>query len=261
MDITQALRDAENALRDFIAATLEKSLGAGWLEKCGVSEEKLKKWDDRKKTEAKRQRSGAVEERGLYYADFYDLKEILKKNWESDFKAVFGDWKTLEVWLTELEKYRDPDAHRRELLPHQKNLVIGISGEIRNQIVRYRSRQESLEDYYPRIESARDSFGNIWTPGSVRAVSTKILLRLNDEVGFVVTASDPKNDELDFGILINNQYPIEWQKSNSFSFRILELSVRKLEVAIYIKSPREYRANDFFDDFVVFYYSVLPPKE
>ena len=40
-----------------------------------------------------------------------------------------GEWKTMEVWLDELEKLRNPDAHRRELLPHQKQLAAGIAGE------------------------------------------------------------------------------------------------------------------------------------
>ena len=70
----------------------------------------------------------------------------------------------MDVWLSELEKLRDPEARRRELLPHQKHLAIGISGEIRNRLIRYRSKQETSEDYYPRIESVRDSLGNIWTP-------------------------------------------------------------------------------------------------
>ena len=69
-----------------------------------------------------------MEERLIYYADFYDLKTILKKNWDTSFADALGDWKTFDVWLTELEKLRDPDAHRRELLPHQKSLIIGISG-------------------------------------------------------------------------------------------------------------------------------------
>ena len=51
----------------------------------------------------------------MYYADFYDLRTILKK-WAGEFSNALGDWKTIEVWLTELEKLRDPDAHRRELL-------------------------------------------------------------------------------------------------------------------------------------------------
>ena len=119
MDTTQALKDTENALRDFIADMLSKSFGQGWEEKCGVSADRVEKWRERKKVEATRQETGVVDERLLYYADFYDLKNILKKHWSAIFSPALGDLKTFDVWLSELEKLRDPDAHRRELLPHQ----------------------------------------------------------------------------------------------------------------------------------------------
>ena len=34
-------------------------------------------------------------------------------------------------------------------------------GEIRTRLIRYRSKLETSEDYFPKIESARDSLGNI----------------------------------------------------------------------------------------------------
>ena len=37
LEVTQALRDAESALRDFIAATLERTQGRDWIDKCGVT--------------------------------------------------------------------------------------------------------------------------------------------------------------------------------------------------------------------------------
>ncbi len=117
IDLTQALKDTENSLKDFIAAILEKEIGADWMEKCGVTAERLKQWQERKDIEEKRQSGGVVEPRLIYYADFYDIKTILKKNWDR-FADAFGEWKTMEVFLAQLETLRDPDAHRRELLPH-----------------------------------------------------------------------------------------------------------------------------------------------
>src|SRR5689334_9692589 len=204
MDVTQALKDAENALRDFISSTLAKKIGSNWEEQTGVPQDRLEKWRERKIVEAKRQDTGVVDERLLYYADFYDLKTILKKHWEGDFKQAFDDWKTLEVFLGELEKLRDPDAHRRELLPHQKHLAIGIGGEIRTRLVRYRSKQETTEDYFPRIESARDSLGNIWVPGqalsSLKTVGTKQALRPGDSIDFVCVASDPVGEAIEYAL-------------------------------------------------------------
>ncbi len=183
MDVTQALADAENTLRDFIGLTLNKQLGADWINKCGVTPERIIIWKGRKDTESKRQQSGVVEERLLYYADFYDISTILKKNWSGDLSEALGEWKTMEIFLKELEKLRDPDAHRRQLMPHQKSLAIGISGEIRSRIVRFRSKRETSEDCFSRLESVRDNLGNIWTYGDNNfGLNTQMLLRPRDSV-------------------------------------------------------------------------------
>ncbi len=263
IDVTQALKDAENSLRDFIAAVLSQSLGPNWLEKSGVSHERLERWKERKATEEKRQESGVVEERLIYYADFYDLKTILKKKWSNEFSTVFGDWKTLEVWLTELERLRDPDAHRRELLPHQKHLALGISGEIRTRIVRYRSQKETVDDCFPRIESARDSLGNVWVykgEDFKKNVSIKMVLRPGDTIDFSVTASDPEDLQLEYGIEVDIQL-IKWQPSCEFQVTITDKHISKLfAVGLCIRSPRLYHASTVFDDKVSFYYQVFPER-
>ena len=145
-DVHQALKEVENSLRDFIAYTLEKRFGPNWIDNCGVSPSRINICHERKATEANRQQTGAVEDRLLYYADFYDLSTILKKHWSDEtvgFSDALGKWKTIEVFLDELEKLRDPHAHQRELLPHQKHLILGLSGEIRNRLIRYRSKMET----------------------------------------------------------------------------------------------------------------------
>src|ERR1022692_4861878 len=109
IEATQAIRDVENLLRDFISGTLEKSFGTDWTEKCGVTPTRIAQWKERKTTEEKRQEGGVVEPRIIYYADFYDLGNMLKKNWEK-FSPALGDLKTVEVYLGELEKMRDPTA-------------------------------------------------------------------------------------------------------------------------------------------------------
>ena len=203
-DISQELKDAENALRDFIAQRLTKSLGTQWIEFCGVTAERIEKWKERKKIEEKRLSStGVVDERLIYYADFYDLRTILKCRWAEDFSEVFGKWKQMEVWLDTLEEMRNPEAHRRELLPHQKHLAAGISGEIRTRIVRSRSQEVSPDAFFPRIESARDNHGNVYF-GDSKSVSTGIVLHPGDELQFVITASDPYGEMVEYGIMSTN---------------------------------------------------------
>ncbi len=84
-DVTQALKDTENALRDFIAVVLRAKLGESWLEYCGISAKKIERWKQHKEDEEKRQESGVVEKRLIYYADFDDLRIILEKHWLGEF--------------------------------------------------------------------------------------------------------------------------------------------------------------------------------
>jgi hypothetical protein len=262
IDITQALKDTENSLRDLITNILSKAFGDDWKEQCGLPPERIQKWKQRKEDEGRRQKGGVVEERLIYYADFYDLKTILSKNW-SRFLPALGEWNVMRVYLGELEKLRDPDAHRRELLPHQKHLAAGIAGEIRTRLIRYRSKEETSEDYFPRIESARDSLGNIWTATSPDPdlCNTKTTLRPGDVVDFLVTASDPLGEELYFALEKGSLGSPTWQTSNTFSVTIEEDDIGDiLRIEISVKSGRNHHAGVCCDQSVSFYYSVLPKK-
>lgn len=263
MDTTQSLRDTENSLRDFIGHILRRKFGEAWVDKCGVTNDRIEVWRQRKIVEEQRQESGVVEERLLYYADFYDLRTILEKHW-SEFADALGDWKTMRVLLSELEKLRDPDAHRRELLPHQKYLAMGIAGEIRTRLIRYRSKQETSEDYFPRIESVRDSLGNIWTPDHPTpfALITRMTLRVGDVLDFVVTASDPLGAELEYNVNINRGDLGPWQKSNTFLLTLSDSHIGKdVLITFFIRSSRDFHANNLgYDHAIMFIYDILPRK-
>jgi hypothetical protein len=264
MDVTQALRDTENALRDFIASRLEQSLGSEWIDSCGVTPDRIEQWRSRKDDEERRQEAGVVDERLLYYADFYDLKTILKKHWQGDFSDALGSWRRFEVFFDELERFRNPDAHRRELLPHQQQLVLGIAGDIGSRLVRWRSRLETTDDCFPRIESARDSLGNLWVPASgyePHGCVTGMTLRPGDRVDFVVTARDPEDLPLEYGISAGVAASDAWQKSGEFSVLVEEAHIgESFGVALSIKSPRTYHARGRIDDHVFFIYTVLPAR-
>src|SRR5437870_12298755 len=96
---------------------------------------------------------------------------------------------------------RDPDAHRREQLPHQKRLAIGTAGELRTRLVRYRSKRETTADCFPRIESARDSLGNLWTASDPsadrRQLDPKAAVPPRDQTFFLFTARSPEDGPLE----------------------------------------------------------------
>jgi hypothetical protein len=262
VDVTQALRDTENSLRDFIAFVLSKS-DQDWISRCGVPSERIEKWKERKAVEEKRQEAGVVEERLIYYADFYDLPTILHKNWSGEFSTALGDWKTFKVYFDEIGKLRDADAHRRELLPHQKHLILGVSGEIRSRIVRYRSKMETSDDCFPRIESVRDSLGHIWVPGmsiGINVIDTKVTLRPGDILDFVITAVDPEDLPLEYSVS-NNSERIIWQNDPNLQYQIEEIHISRIfSLRLAIKSSRDYHASPRDDDSVQFMYSVIPNK-
>lgn len=264
MEVTQVLKDTENALRDFIASEIEGVLGKEWVLKCGVTEERIKQWQERKTAEEKRHFSGTIEERILYYADFYDLKTILEKNWDKIFSKVFSDKKIMILYLDILNNFRDLEAHRRELLPHQKNLILGIAGEIRSSIIRFRSKKETDDDCFPRIESIRDNIGTIWTVGcneSKLLYETNKILHPGDTLDFVITASDPEDLALKFCYRIVPFNETIWQEKNTFSIKISEKNISKgLVIEFYVQSPRQYHAANYGDDYASFVYKVLPNK-
>lgn len=265
-DVHQALKEAENSLRDFITRVLEKKLGMDWIEKCGVPSSRIKSWRKLRAAEAERQQTGVGKEGLLYYAELSDLKTILEKQWCGELADALGDLGTMQVFLDELRTLRNPHAHHRELLPHQKHLVLGISGEIRNRLVRYRSKMETSEDYYPRLEGVRDNLGTVWVAegdyyGTI--VPTGNYLRPGDTVQFVVSATDPLGQPLSYGIKLIHHVSggIHWQDDNVLSVTITKADVgRMCDANIYVRSPREYHAMDDFDDINTFRYEVLPPK-
>ena len=186
---------------------------------CGLPQERVEKWVEKLEAEKKKQRFSTCDPRLIYYSDFYDLGNILKKNWEI-FCVAFGEKREIEVFLGLLENYRNSNAHGRELLTYQKHLAIGMSGEIRNRITKFRSMEETGESYFPRIESVHDNYGNSWKigDGTVRTGST---LRVGDLIEFVVSATDPEGEQINYRLSYN-----DWQLDNHLQILLTHSHIR-----------------------------------
>lgn len=265
MDVNQNLKDAENGLRDFVAMILEDKYGKDWINKIRVNRDDLAKWNQRKKNEEKRLGSPS-DERLLYFADLYHIKEILKSNWSNvpEFKEALGEKKEITYWINHLEGFRNLDAHRRELLPHQQHLVLGISGEIRTRLVKFRNKLESWDDYSPRIEFVRDNLGHSCVPsGTGEIIPTGMKLRPGDTLQFVVTATDPQDKEITYGYIpvARRGQAIIWQDENTFSLTVQEEDIgNRFLVQILIKGQSEYHRLRDYDFEVRFEYEVLPAR-
>lgn len=265
MDISEALKAAENSLRDLFNFILPGKLGKEWLEKCGVTPSRVERWQDRQQEDHRK--FGSYDPRIIYYADFYDLKTILKKNWDNGFSDVFGNLREIEVLLDILADLRNPDAHRRELLPYQKHLAIGISGKIRTSITGYLSKMETRDSYYSKIESIQDSLGNTWSIGDRNPFPTNCILRPGDNVQFQASGSDPKGEDVEFGFLpLAMPHKVQWSSTGSFELTIDQSHINEtLWIFIAIKSPRDFHPKrevglGAVDDIVKFGFEVLPPR-
>jgi hypothetical protein len=86
-------------------------------------------------------------------------------------------------------------------------------------------------------------------------------LRPDDVIDFVITASDPYDAQLKYGIKAQHNNVILWQKENTFSDKITEDCITMIfTISLYILSPRKHHAFRHCDDHVEFVYTVLPSK-
>lgn len=265
MELSESLKSSENAIRDLFGFILSAKHGNDWVKSCGVSENRITKWKERQIEDQKKY--NRCDPRLVYYADFYDLKTILKKNWEYGLSNVFGNLKEMEVFLDVLGDLRNPDAHRRELLPYQKHLILGMGGHIKTSISRYYSVMETRDSYYSRIESIQDSLGNTWSLGDRNPYLTNCIVRPVDNIQFQVSAFDPSDGKISYGLFpVAMPHSVTWNTDGSFDFTFEYNHVGDvLWIFIAVKNDREFHAKNEVglgkvDDVVKFGYEVLPPR-
>jgi hypothetical protein len=257
VDVPDALTAVENVLRDLVEETLHAQFGDEWLAESGLSSDRTAALAQRREEERQR-REGAhkVEERLIYYSDLSDLDRILKKNWQL-FAPCLGDHKTMEIYMNRLIDFRHPDRHGRDLLPFEQQLLFGITGEIRNKITIFSSEKDPSQNYFPRIEYVRDSFGNVAKPGL--NTDTGLILHAVDEVIFTCVAWDPKGE------------PVKWEwnamygtsrgssETGSLKWHVEEPDIADPQIVhIWLISGRAFHRQWTTDDVAAFSYRVLP---
>jgi hypothetical protein len=258
LEIQQTLKDCENSLRDFIALTLERKYGGEWINTIQLNPERIEIWKARKENDSERHQATTTEEHLINYADIDDLRQILLSNWEGDFVDALGDFKTIDVFLEILSRFRNPDIHRRPMLTFQKHLLLGISGDIRNKLTVFRSLQELNREGFPRLESVRDNLGNIWVPGKSVRIKSGMNLHVGDLLEYVVTATDPQDGDLFYSI--NGK---SWSQGNVLTIAVEPRHISKETVfSIMVRSERKFHAfPNGYDDRVAFEYQVFPKEK
>lgn len=261
LSVEESLHLVEVTLRDLIADLLPD------VTRLGVTDARLSSWDARREEERRRRVGAVIDERLLSYSDFTDLETIVAKNWTT-FKPCFGDLGRLKTYLHRLSALRNPGAHSRPLLPFEEALVVGMCGEIRQQVTIFRSEGMGAPEpeHFPRITEVRDSYGNrtagLTEPTAPPVIDTGLILRPGDELIFSGSAWDPADGSLSWHVGLNRGPTLYAGEGPSFEC-LWRVAVRDITeaalVAVRLRSRRDYhRLSNGDDDRVVFKYRVLP---
>jgi hypothetical protein len=262
------IHHTENVVRELVQDLMGDRYGASWVDRLGVTPERLAGWEQRRDEERKRRAGAVIEERILWYADFTDLWTILRKNWNV-FKPCFGDLKRLEVYLDRLGALRNPGAHSRALLPFERLLVEGMTGELRQQVTLFRAAGAGgpEPEHFPRIEIVRDSFGHQIAGMAQRPLvaldAGDIVLRPGDEIAFSGSAWDPDGETLHWSVGRVGEPALLEATGDDFEYtwRVSEADIAEaVFVQIDVSSGRSYHRHSGYDDRLMFRYRVLPRR-
>ncbi|WP_146079068.1 hypothetical protein [Pseudoclavibacter sp. RFBA6] len=207
----------------------------------------------------------------LEYSEFYELITILSKDWEPVSGALGKKSSTLPL-LETFERLRNTVGHSRQLLPFEEELLSGIAGLIRNRVVINLSTSDPVGEYYPRIESVRDGFGNSIEPMSadVRDVElagikdTGLVVRPGDVVHFTCVGVDPQGRKLNWEVSVSSG-GVERGVSESgmpfeFEWTVLEKDISEFTTVTFVMSASgaKYHRAGSHDHRAFFAYKARP---
>jgi hypothetical protein len=259
-DPADAITLAENTLRELIESTL--AVTADWLDASGLTPDRVQRMRDRLSEERVRRPGVVIDARILYYADLSDLETIIGRNWQA-FKACLGEKKAFDVYLDRLVVFRNAQMHGRELVPFERQLAAGISGEFRNRVTIFRGSTASGDEYFARIEYVQDSFGNVrHGHGSIHEdARTGVVLHPGDTVNFVCHGWDPEDSPLSWEVSMAANVRSDEFVGDSWAWVVSNEEIGEARsVQFYLKSGRRYHRHGRYDDLVAFAYDVFPQR-
>lgn len=272
MEPQVAVATLERALRLLLTRVLRAAWPGDWLERV-TTPELLARWRSRYTDErAKRPGVTTVAPVGLDYSELHELIDIADANWDKVAPAL-GKRHSMVPLLKHFERVRNTASHSRDLMPFERELMSGIAGEIRNKVTIFMSTQDPAGDYYPRMESAHDSFGATIAvreemgeiAGLVPDGSARTVLRVGDVVTFTCTGTDPKGRDLEWTLALPNARPpavrapsgepveLEWHVAGE---HVSEACTVEIYMSV-ADSP--YHRWGWFDHRTYFMYTVRPP--
>jgi hypothetical protein len=243
------IKEYENQLRTIISISVGIQDGTDF----GVTEERIEKWIEKREAERNKYKQVLLEPRIIYYSDFYDLKNIISKKWEL-IKPILNDKKRFEIFFDEVEKFRNTEAHGRELLTYQKNLLNGIVNDLKTQLIIYHNKNMNTDDYFIKLLKVSDSLGSSWEYGESAHKFTSKTLRVGDTIEFIIEAFDPKGREIEYE-LYTKGFKLK-SKENSLQIKITNEMVGKQSgIDITVETINSEYKNSELCEFI---YTILP---
>lgn len=268
MEPTEALSTVETVLRNAIRVVYP---GSTWLEAKGApAKEEL---EERLRVDSKKRDGVVAPESLLDFAFTYDLVELVLKNWE-DFKPVFDDLQRTTTYFGIVGDIRNSIAHSRPLVPFERDLISGIAGQLGNQVSLYSSGRDGSRDFYPTIESLRDSFGNDSRDNAWDFVSPRQRLDVGQVLHISGRAVDPRGRGVRWHLRRENvsqeRYgidPIAEGTELEYGYTVTAYDVSEnFQLRIVLSGSSAFSRNMFdtaiglaYDDDGCFAYSVNPP--
>ncbi|WP_416063787.1 hypothetical protein [Rhodococcus indonesiensis] len=271
---TLALTTTERALRQLYTQVFGELHGSGWLTDL-LGEDQVKRLVEKRDVEAKRREERGVAETPtslVEYTEFFQLVSIADKNWHHLAPAL-GEKKDTLALIRRFEQLRNTVAHSRELLPFEEDLLSGIAGEIRNRVTFYMSKTTETNEYWARIESITDSYGNsvdglATTRSSNPGCLTGQTLRVGEVVTFDCRASDPKGRKITWKMAFlpsaasdrepeaveGDDVRLKWEVQPHHVSSQSSVHIRMTS-----DSP-SHRWQEGVDGMALFYYTVLPAE-
>lgn len=260
----EALQAVENSLRGIVKVVM----GDTWRTADGAPTQRRLERSRERERDRDRRDGAVVSDDLLNFTELSELTAIIRSNWQQ-FEQVFGDQDRTGAFLGVLEDLRNTVALSRELLPFERDLLNGVTGQIRNQVTLFRSTRESAESFYPVIETVTDSFGNLGGNNSDADMrNTDVRLSVGDTITFHCTGWDPRGRELTWSLLVQSRdTPRELISGGAvhLPWIVAEEDVgEKVWVRVRVThSGRHHRMTQWgdFDDERVYTYDVNPPPD
>jgi hypothetical protein len=269
MDADTKLKDFENYLRRFITEVMKRKYGPGWISSLRM-DENVKKWKLRMEEESKKRKSVSADTRILFYAEFYELTEILEKFWSIFFQETLGKFRPIKDKLKELEGLRNPAAHGRTLMPSERELISGTTGQLRAVFGRYSSTLSGADDDpYPKMVSVEDSLGTLIEFDKAMRLhirTTGKIVQVGQQIEFVALADDPNGEDLEYLFrTLHMSVDSGWTTGNEWSYVFTDADVREMcDVTVRVRSKRPHHRmgshipSESYDDLMTLRYSVRP---